>query len=165
MKNLGKRFEENFKKSIIDDENTLLYRFKDGTANFGGERNTNVRFQASNVCDFMLFHSYEYNSKLFLIELKSHKGKSLPITCIRDNQIKEMTTYSKKKNVESLLIVNFSDIDRCFSISIDQFNEFIKLGERKSIPLSYFEEYGIEIDIIKLKVNNKYNIYNWLEKF
>lgn len=165
MKNLGKRFEENWKKSIVDDENTFLYRFKDGTANFGGERNTNVRFQASNVCDFMLFHNYECNSKLFLLELKSHKGKSLPITCIRDNQIKEMTTYSRKNNVESLLIVNFSDIDRCFSISIDQFNNFIRTEDRKSIPLSYFEENGFEINVIKLKVNNKYDVEEWLNRF
>ena len=77
----GKRFEKNVKDSI--PEEYFYYRFKDGTSSWGG--NDQVRFQARNICDSMLYNGYN----LYLLELKSHKGKSLPLSCIRENQEKD----------------------------------------------------------------------------
>lgn len=158
MKNLGKIFEENFRKSIPDNNNILFYRFKDGTANWSGGYNQNVRFQAKNVCDCMLFDGHF----LYFVELKSHKGKSIPNDCIRTNQIEEMVKYSKKKNVICHLVVFFSDIERCFSIEINQLVHYINTSDRKSIPLDYFENYCTEIDVEKLKTNYRYGIEQWL---
>ena len=85
MKNPGKVFEEDIKKSVPKEY--WIYRFKDGTANFSGSKNENVRFQAHNICDFMIMTK----ENLILLELKSHKGSSIPFSCIRKNQIEEMT--------------------------------------------------------------------------
>ena len=46
MKNEGKKFEEDFKKSV--PKNLFYYRFIDGTSAWDGG---NARFQAKNICD------------------------------------------------------------------------------------------------------------------
>ena len=74
-KNEGKQFEEDFKKSI--PKGYWFYRFKDGTAGFSGEKNSNVRFQAHNIADCEVMG----NKYLFILELKSHKGSSIPFNC------------------------------------------------------------------------------------
>ena len=45
-----------------------------------------VFYGVSNPCDYILFRS----PYLFLVELKTHKGKSIPIAKIRPNQIQGM---------------------------------------------------------------------------
>ena len=146
--NQGKKFEYNFKKSI--PANMFCYRFKDGTANFTGNKNENVRFQAHNICDFMVYNG----NKLFLIELKVHKGKSIPLNCIRPTQLEELTKASKYQNVKCGILIYFIEIDKVYWIDIDKINYFIYSDiERKSIPISYCEENGIEITISRKKVN------------
>ena len=45
MKNQGKIFEENFKKSLdLDNHELFYYRFKDSPASFGNQENDFVRF-------------------------------------------------------------------------------------------------------------------------
>lgn len=70
--NIGKTFEQEFKECVPPDY--YLYRLKDDTSGFYG---------VSNPCDYILFRS----PYLFLVELKTHKGKSIPIAKIRPNQI------------------------------------------------------------------------------
>ena len=102
-KNPGKLFEEDFKKSV--PKWCWLYRFKDGTANFKGEKNENVRFQAHNICDFEIMAQ----NSLFLLELKSHQGASIPFSCIRKNQIEEMVKAAEFKYIKPYFKYNFSD--------------------------------------------------------
>ena len=88
----------------------FVYRFKDGTASWSSNQcprckspiESNTRFQAQNICDFMIFN----NPKLYFLELKSTKAKSLPFTAVRENQKKELTTAGRRKNIVSGLIVN-----------------------------------------------------------
>ena len=148
--NNGKRFEQNFKNSVLKD--VLFYRFKDGTSAW--EKSEKTRFQAKNVCDCMVFNG----KTLFLIELKQHKGKSLPFQAIRENQLTEMQAYSHFKNVKSLLIVFFTDSEQCFALDINTVNEFIKTADRKSIPISFCEENGERIHCHKKKVNYSYEL-------
>jgi len=82
--NNGKRFELEIKNSI--PSSVYYYRFRDGTANFSGDKNQNVRFQATNMCDCLLYDS----KHLYFLELKTHKGKSLPLSAIRENQIEQL---------------------------------------------------------------------------
>lgn len=159
--NLGKKFEQNWRKSIPDRKNIYYYRLKDGTANWTGGNNYNVRFQASNIADAFLF----YDNYLLILELKHHKGKSLPLNCIRANQVKEMTEASDKTGVIPFLIVFFSDIDRCFALRIEQYNSFIKNTDRKSIPLEYFESFAVEIGVEKLQTNHRFDISTFLQEF
>ncbi len=148
MKNNGKKFEEDFKKSVPED--WFFYRFKDGTGSWGG--NSKVRFQSSNICDFMIF-----NGDLYLLELKSHKGKSLPLSCIRPNQLKEMFKASQK-GVGAYIIVNFSDLKITYKLHIKWVKYFIDNFTRKSIPLYYFEALGDLINSEKKITRYRYDL-------
>lgn len=151
MKNKGKIFEQNFKKSIPKE---ILYeRFKDGTSNWS-RSDDKVRFQAKNVSDCFLFDGHV----LLYLELKSHHGKSLPLSCIRSNQVKELIERQSYKNTLSGFLIEFSDLNRVFYINISDFMHFTENEARKSIPLSFCLDYGIELEVQKLKVNCRYNV-------
>lgn len=138
--NEGKKFEQDFKNSI--PSKCWYYRFKDGTANFDGAKeedsdeykNKNVRFQAKNICDCMVFHA----GFLYLLELKSTKSKSLPFSMIRDNQIKELTKADDFNKIIPGFIINFRAVSETYFMNIRQFNEFVETTDRKSIPLDFF---------------------------
>lgn len=155
MKNEGKKFEEDFKKSI--PEKYFVYRFKDGTANFNGTKNENVRFQAHNICDFEVFAE----NKLFLFELKSYKGASIPLSGIRKTQLEEMLKASNYKNIEPYFILNYRALESVYAIKVQTLQEFIEKAKRKSIPIKWCIENGIEIIGVKKKVRFRYE----LEKF
>lgn len=161
MKSSGKRFEDNFKKSLnLEADNLFYYRFKDGTANWGDKTNSNVRFQAHNISDCMIF----YNGILFICELKSHKGKSLPLDCIRENQYNEMLEASMKKNVACLLFVYFSDVEECYAIPIQKIRDYKRFYDKKSINIQYFQEKGFKLEVKTLKTNIRVNIMDFLRK-
>jgi len=154
--NTGKRFEQNFRKSVPED--IFYYRFNDGTASWGSEK---TRFQTPNMCDCMIF----YKNSLFLIELKSHKGKSLPFVAIRNNQLEKMTDACRFDNILPLFIINFSDVGETYGIYAEKINEFIKTASRKSIPIDWCMKNGIEIKSVRKKVNFVYEIEQSLHEF
>ena len=153
--NSGKRFEQNFKKSVPN--NVFFYRFRDGTANW--QHNDLVRFQQKNICDCMIFDG----EMLFLLELKNHKGKSLPLSCIRDNQIKELSLNQIYKNVKCGIVINFEELNECYFMFICDITDFIRKSDRKSIPIDYCREKGIKIANKRLRTNYKYDIENLLK--
>lgn len=156
MINKGKVFEQNFKLSVPKE---ILYeRFKDGTAGWN-QYDNNVRFQSQNVCDCFLFDG----SILLYLELKSHTGKSLPITCIRKNQLEELPKRQMYKNCISGILVEFRDVERTFYLNIKDLLDFLKESDRKSVPLEYFVERGIEVEMIKLRTNYRYNVKKMYE--
>lgn len=155
--NKGKIFEKNFKKSVPGD--MFYYRLKDGTAGFKGQKNENVRFQATNICDCILFDG----KLLFLLELKNHKGKSLPYSCIRKSQKEGLLLEQYKKNVVCGLVINFEDLEECYFLHICDVREFMRKSDRKSIPIDYCRKMGVKIEMKKLRVNYKYNIKKWLD--
>lgn len=151
--NKGKVFENQFKKSVSKLGNVWLYRFNDGTGNWGGGSKT-TRFQTSNICDFGMF----CRRTLFLLELKSHTGKSLPYASIRENQIVGLKDSARYDGIVSGLLVFFSDLSRCFFLDSRLVYAHWKTSGRKSIPLDFFIENGIEVPCKKLRVNFEYNI-------
>lgn len=152
----GKRFENNFKKSV--PSNIFFYRFKDGTASW--DKGSLTRFQQKNICDCMLFDG----SRLYLFELKSIKGKSIPFSNIRENQLKELSKAQKFKNIIAGIVIEFNELDRAFFIDIKNVIEFMNTSDRKSIPLDYLEIEGIEIEVTKKKVNCNFNIRKLLNE-
>lgn len=154
--NNGKRLESNFKKSVPND--IFYYRFKDGTASW--DKGSLTRFQQKNICDCMLFDG----NRLYLIELKSTKGKSIPFGNFRENQLKELSMAQYFTNTVAGIVIEFSELDRAFFMRISDITDFIRKGERKSIPLDYCAEKGIEIEIKKKRVNNSFNIRKLLEE-
>lgn len=150
--NCGKKFEEDIKKSM--PEWCWCNRYKDGTANFRGDKNENVRFQANNICDFEVMA----NTKLFLLELKSYQGVSIPLSGIRKNQLEGMIKASNYKNIEPYFILNFRGIERVYAIKVQTLYEFIKTTERKSIPIKWAIENGMEIPGEQKRTRFKYNL-------
>lgn len=170
MKNLGKIFEENWKKSV--PEYIFYYRFRDSGSSFYGG-NQGLRFSVSNIADCFLQDPF---TGLHLIEQKNHKGKSIPLSCIigtrrndkpttKERQIDDLYDASKYASVYAHLIVFFSDVERCFALPISKLKLFINTEERKSIPIEYFEQYGDEIEVTKLRTNYRFNIEKWLKEF
>ena len=164
MKNLGKKFEQNFRLSIPQTDKIFYYRLKDTASSYYGG-NEHLRFSQNNIADAFLFHCENGANNLLILEYKSHKGKSLPLSCIRENQLKEMLEANNKTGVIPMLVVFFSDIERCFSLDIKYVEQFLINNDRKSIPLDYFEENGVEIEVFKLRTNYKYNIEEWLKVY
>ena len=154
--NNGKKFESDFKASV--PKNVFYYRFKDGTASW--DKGDNTRFQAFNICDCMMFDKM---TGLWLCELKSHAGKSLPFSCIRDNQLKEMLQASEYQFVHPIFIINFRDVEKTFAIDAIKVARFIESGERKSIPIDWLEENGDLVRCRKLRVNYRYDISEFLD--
>lgn len=166
MKNQGKIFENNFRMSIPKTPNIFYYRLKDTASSYYGG-NEFLRFSQSNIADAFLLHTNtELNTThLLILELKNHKGKSLPYTAIRENQLGEMIKANEYSHVVPLLIVFFSDIERCFALHIIKVMKFIQESERKSIPIDFFEQEGTEIEVVKLRTNYRYNIEKFLEEY
>lgn len=153
--NNGKRFEQNFKKSVPDD--IFLYRLKDGSASWGGTEK--VRFQPTNICDFIM-HDGEY---LYFLELKSTKGKSLPFSNIKKHQVEDLLWASSYANVVAGFLIEFSDLKEVYFLEINRYKRFLHDCNRMSIPLDYLAKNGIKIDVEKKKVNCTYNIEKMID--
>ena len=138
--NYGKRFEEDFIKSI--PTHCFTYRFKDG----GGWSNaTNLRFTSSNICDFLLFNG-EY---LYLLELKSVKGKSFSFNNI-GNHLDEMCKASKFYNIKAYYIINFREENKTFMIDSNILKQ-LTLKDKKSCNIKDLEELCCELIPQELK--------------
>lgn len=151
--NSGKIFERNFKASIPSD--VFYYRLRDSTASFyGGGDGSNIRFQAQNMCDNILFG----NRTLFLCELKSHNGKSVPFNCVRQNQIDQLTASAKFPFIIPVLVIFFPDVERCFAVHINDWNNLVDASTKKSANVAEIAQAGFEVGVTKLKVNFKYDV-------
>lgn len=155
--NAGKSFEQDFIKSVPDT--IYHYRFKDGTAGFAGAQNENVRFQAQNICDFLLF-----DGRLILLELKSHKGKSIPFSCIRENQLKELSAADNFNSIIPGIVFNFRDINKTYFVPIRHVYYYITHTDRKSIPLDWVQENGTEIKAELKKIHYRYYVKEFLQE-
>jgi recombination protein U len=149
-KNMGKVFEKEFKDSLPSDWYTE--RYKDDTSGFYG---------VSNPADFRLY-CYPV---LLLLELKTHKGKSLPLAKIRDSQLKGMLKAVNHYGVYGGFLVNFRDLEETYFLSVGYVENFVKSGERKSIPVEFFREYGIRIPQTKKRTLYRYDFTEWLRRY
>jgi len=147
--NEGKRFEQDFKASIPDW--CWVYRLRDSAGTWQGGENT--RFTPSNICDFMVLA----RDRLFLLELKSHKGASIPFSCIRENQLNDLSEILYP-NIRPRFIFNFRDREKTYMISARKIKKFIQETDRKSIPIDWCQENGIEVEGVKKKVRFRYNL-------
>lgn len=149
-KNMGKVFEKEFKESVPAD--CFLERYKDDTSGFYG---------VSNPADFRL---YKF-PVLILLELKTHKGKSLPLAKIRESQLKGMIKAVNYLGVYGGYMVNFRDLEETYFLSVGYVENFVKAGERKSIPIEFFRDHGIRIPAEKKRTLYRYNLSSWLKRY
>ena len=91
-----------------------------------------------------------YKGKYIDFEAKETKIKtSFPLSNIHPHQIKHLERIYKHGGI-GFLIVRFTVINKTFLLPIEILLEFLNENERKSIPLSFFEQNGY---IIKDKYN------------
>lgn len=146
-KNEGKSFEQDIKDSFPLD--FYVERYKDDTAGFYG---------VSNPADYRIY-KYPYT---FLLELKTHKGKSLPIDRIRPNQLKGLAKAVQYRGIFGGFIINFRELEETYFVPVSKVVSFIISKERKSIPVEWCRENGVEIEQRKKKVRYTYNLDKWL---
>ena len=79
-------------------------------------------------------------------------------SAIRENQIVGLKDSSNYDGIVAGLLVFFSDLSRCFFLDARLVYAHWKSSGRKSIPISFFEENGIEVPCKKLRVNYLYDI-------
>lgn len=149
-KGIGKVFEEEIKKSFPQD--FYIERYKDDTAGFYG---------VSNPADYRLY-KYPYT---FLLELKTHKGKSLPIDKIRPNQIQGMARAVLPKGIYGGFIINFRELEETYYITVQDMIRYINSTERKSIPVEWCRENGVRIEQEKKRVRYSYDLRSWLGRY
>lgn len=151
--NQGKVFENAIKSSM--PSTSWIYRLRDNASSFSG--GTNTRFTSSNICDYIAYD--DISRTLFLWELKSTKGTSVPITMIRQNQIDGLLEASEH-NLVAGLIVNYRNEDNdTFFILIDDFVDMINSINKKSFNVKDCLQYGaIRIESTKKRTRFTYNI-------
>lgn len=162
-KSIGKRFEENWKKSV--PENIFYYRPPDAAQSFN--TNDNLRFSAKSPCDCFIFNG----NFLFTLELKTVGMKSISFEndskdhgVIHKYQIESLLGFSKYKNVISGFLLDFRLSEKTYFIFIDDFINMINNIDKKSFNEDdiYSLCNPIEIDKVKKKINWKYNIDKFL---
>lgn len=160
-KSTGKIFEEEIKSCIPPE--FFIERYKDDTAGFYG---------VSNPADFRL---YKY-PLTFLWELKSHKGKSIPLSKIRESQLKGMRNANNHTGIYCGFILNYRDLEETyyitFSVLASEYytanakGEFeIKPTGRKSVSVDWCRENGVRIEQTKKRVRYSYDLRSWLRRY
>jgi len=100
---------------------------------------------------------------LYLLELKSHKGASLPLSAIRENQVKDLMAASEHANVVAGLIVNFAEKEETYFMPIEMASKWFNQTVRKSIPIKEFRDTCIAINGCRKKVNYSYDIRTFIK--
>lgn len=157
--NEGKKFELDLKSSIPDT--CWLYRLRDNASSFAN--GTNTRFTSSNICDYIMFD--DITKTLFLIECKSTKGTSIPLSMIRDNQIKGLKEAGNHMLVSGFLINFRNEKNDTYFISISNFSDMINSVKKKSFNMKDLENFGaIKIESAKKRTRYTYNIQKMIEE-
>lgn len=150
--NSGKVFEKDFTDSI--PENYFKYKLKDSPGAWGDEKpketNSKVRFTSTNICDLVVHNG----QGLFLLELKSHKGASIPIApktnekgkvtnygVIKTNQLQGLLKEYDKRNVKAGFVFNLSEKFKTYYVEAINVKQAIDEG-RKSLGIEWLNLNG-----------------------
>lgn len=138
-KNSGKKFEAKFLSDWkASFPNTFILRLHDLT--------TGYKITSQNPCDYIAYN----NRQLWLLEIKSHEGSSIPFTAIP--QYERLLAYKDLEGVNPYIIIWFKEKDIVFAVHIKEAEKMVLAGE-KSIGLRLKDDYDIiEIPSIKKRV-------------
>jgi len=149
-KNVGKLFEEDFIASVPED--VFKFRFRD--LPYFLTKNSKYTVN-NNPADFFIFYDY-----LYILELKSCKGTSYPMTNTRKNQVEGLTKYSKCDKVLAGFVINYRKYNKTYFIHIDDY--IIISKHKKSINIKDMELYGKLIEQNLKRVRYSYNIKKFI---
>ena len=157
--NAGKLFESDIKASVPD--RCWFYRLRDNASSFAGGANT--RFTSSNICDYILFD--DNTRTLFLIECKSTKGTSIPLTMIRDNQKKGLVEAGQHYLVAGLLVNFRNENNDTFFITIDDYVDMVESIGKKSFNIKDLTENGaVRVGCEKKRSRWRYDIEKFIKE-
>lgn len=171
----GKRFEEDFKKSI--PSYCLKHRLKDSGQSFTDfTEKSDSNFSWNNECDFFIFD--DIHRLFFAIENKTTKFKTMnweneeeykhnkelgkkSTKLIKWHQIKSLINFSAFNYVIPCLVLNFRDNDdknqRTYFIHINSFVKMINSVSKKS-----FDEIDlIQNNAVRIQGQIKRTRYTW----
>ena len=170
MKNVGKRFEAAFVKSI-DTSHVLVKRLNDNAASWG--QGTQTRFASTNECDFILFD--DNTLTLYGLELKSVSSSSLTFWRedfddktkkqnfnIKKNQLLGLQKFSDHRGVFGFILNFRQHNNNTYFVMIKDFLKYTNTLDKKSIN---------ENDVLMMnpiKIENKLlrtNYHYDMEKF
>lgn len=168
--NVGKKFENNFKKSVPED--VMYYRLHDAPQSFS--QSSATRFSWKNPCDAFLFNS----GLLIPLELKTtkddyytfEKEKGTNKTAkIHYHQIEGLREFDKFDFCEPGFVLNYR-IEKeddykeiTYFIHIKDFDRMINDLTKKSFSILDLLKYNpIKIDSIKKRVNYSYDVKKFL---
>ena len=96
---------------------------------------------------------------LYLIECKSTKGTSVPLSMIRSNQIEGLQEASKHNLVAGILVNFRNENNDTFFILIDEFVDMINSINKKSFNIKDLESIGAtRVESTKKRTRHTYNI-------
>lgn len=151
-KNVGKIFEEQWKKSTPDY--ALLYRLPDAAQSFGGSKK--LRFSSKNPFDFLLWDSKRCT--LFALEMKTVAGISISFERDEDedreihfHQIQGLNQWDKYEGIVCGFIIEFRKLKKTVFIDIKEFNRIIDLIPKKSFSYNDLGIYNIKHTVISQK--------------
>lgn len=163
--NEGKKFEQDFKKSINEKEIYCL-RIQDNASGFSGGDKT--RFTMKPPYDYLLF----YQQCLYAIELKSTQSTSISFEREKKNKNHEMIHYHQTEELSRVslypnafggFLFNFRKTEHTWYINIKDFNNFICSTDKKSINEQDIQSYnGILVESNKKRTRYEYNILSLL---
>lgn len=149
--NKGKKFEGVVKASFEQVAGVSIDRFRDAPRKLKG---------VDNPSDFVV---YKKPHEVY-VECKSHKGNTLPFSCIRDEQINGMMEKAKIEGVKAGVIIWFIDHDFTIWVPIQEVVAMIKAGY-KSINIKDLNYTNfIKIEGQKKRVYFAYDMKNFLEE-
>lgn len=151
--NEGKKFEEDFKKSV--PSHLLCERYKDSPVQFK---------RVNNPADYLI------NSGKFilLVECKSVKGISLPLKNIRDDQVWAMLTRTCKLNTFGGFLINLRQLNETYFVFVEDYVYWLLfVHDRESLSLEWLRKHGYKISQKKKIKRYKYGIQgllDWVEQ-
>lgn len=171
-KNVGKIFENNFKKSIPDY--CMVQRLNDPPQGF--IESSAARFAPKNPCDYIVFDSE--GRILYCLELKTTKYKSISFEDINEtnqaskmihkHQILGLLDMSKHDHVQAGFVCNFrdeaNDTERTYYQSVQNFMKMIASIDKKSFnEMDLILNGAIKIKGTKYKVNHYWDIDGFMK--
>lgn len=136
MTNYGKKFEQQVKSDLLKSfPNSFVLRLPDQQSGYYGT--------SQNICDFILFT----NKTLFLLECKSHKGNTFPLSNL--TQFGKLQQYKNVNDLKAGVIIWFIDHDKVVYVPIQNVIQMIDDGS-KSINIKDSDKY-IELPSQKKK--------------
>lgn len=143
MANPGKYFEDDFRKSISNNE-VGLQRLYDVTGGRSG----------LHYCSDFIAYKYPHE---FYLELKSTKGCRMNFNYISKGQYDGLLEKSQIVGLYAGVLINFREVEKTFFVEINTIRALKEAG-CKSISYEDAKELGVELEGIKKKVKFIYNV-------